>query len=66
MKVKVDNRYRLEMGKEQAECLAALIFCNLCSVGDSPLNGLAQRLKNALGLNDDEMIRLTKRYSKFV
>lgn len=66
MKVKVENRYRLEMNREQAECLAALIFCNLCSVGASPLDGLARRLQNALALNDDGMIRLAKRYQRFV
>lgn len=64
--VTVKNLYRLEMEQEQAECLAALVFCNLCNVTTSPLDGLARRLQNALGLNDDQMQELAKRYSKFV
>lgn len=66
MKVKVDNRYRLEMGKEQAECLLALIFCNLYCIEDSPLDGLSTRLKNALHLDDDQVTALAKRYGRFV
>jgi len=66
MTVKVENMYRIEMEQEQAECLAALIFCNLCNVGTSPLNGLARRMQNALGLDDAGMTKLTKRYQKFV
>ena len=64
--VTVQKVYRLVMEQEQAECLAALIFCNLCNVTESPLDGLARRLQNALGLNDDGMTRLAKRYQKFV
>ena len=62
----VENLYRLEMEQEQAECLAALIFCNLCNVGISPLDGLARRLQNALGLDDKGMTQMAKRYQKFV
>jgi len=66
MKVKVENLYRIELEQEAAECLAALIFCNLCLVGDSPLDGLSRRLQNALNLDDDGMVRLAKRYQQFV
>jgi len=68
MKSTVKKVYRLELSQETAECLLALIYCNLCSLHVSPLDSLFCGLKVALGVGEDDykMSVLADKYEKFV
>ncbi len=66
MKTTVKKIYRAEMSPETAECILALIYCNLCSAEASPLDSLFCELKEALNLDDEGLTRLATRYKEFM
>ena len=71
MKTTVKTIYQLDMSPETAECLLALIYCNLCSHNASPLDSLFCELKTALGIEegadgDNQISALADKYEKFV